>query len=612
MPRRNSRLLATVTTVLAVVLAGGPAAADPPPPPEPLTADITQEDFYRPGGGTVDAAAPSIVTDLVEHQPPLSAQYVAQTVEFTGDPLDLAVYPLESRRYSLGTDRFGVYLCTWAGATGTAEVGTVTATLNDALAGYFATLSGGRYSPVFVARKTVTITGDDPFLCVDKILASNPVTTDNAVFAVLDNRSNGGVATSGNYCALPCDTDESPTTFPANDRWTVVDGGSVAVPDFIPPTDEPHLTTAVHEVGHTIGWPHSYSTLTFDEYDNPIDVMSGNLGADFLIRSDTPYGTNAFNRYRAGWIDPVRVLVYTGGVKTLTIAPAGVAGTQLVTLPTEIPWSFITLDARRSAGVDGIPAEFEGVTTHYVEQMCPFGVCWGTSAGIYSYPPSADAIDHVTTPGATLSVDVDSGAPAIADGTLVKVLSGSDAGYVVKLVGFDDTGSSTFLADIVWLADEGITVGCGPTSFCPTAAVTRGQMAAFLVRALGLTASNPAIDFADDDGSIFEPDIEKLATAGITKGCNPPANTKYCPDQAVSRGQMAAFLVRAFGLTASDPAIDFADDDGSIFEPDIEKLATAGITKGCDPPSNSQFCPTSTVTRGQMAAFLHRSEAYLP
>jgi hypothetical protein len=49
------------------------------------------------------------------------------------------------------------------------------------------------------------------------------------------------------------------------------------------------------------------------------------------------------------------------------------------------------------------------------------------------------------------------------------------------------------------------------------------------------------------------------------------------------------------------------DDDGSIFEADIAKLAAAGITRGCNPPVNDRFCPTDPVTRQQMAAFLHRA-----
>jgi hypothetical protein len=51
----------------------------------------------------------------------------------------------------------------------------------------------------------------------------------------------------------------------------------------------------------------------------------------------------------------------------------------------------------------------------------------------------------------------------------------------------------------------------------------------------------------------------------------------------------------------------FIDDDGSVLEPDIDKLGTAGVTKGCNPPTNNMYCPNNVVTRGQMAAFLHRA-----
>jgi hypothetical protein len=71
-------------------------------------------------------------------------------------------------------------------------------------------------------------------------------------------------------------------------------------------------------------------------------------------------------------------------------------------------------------------------------------------------------------------------------------------------------------------------------------------MAAFLVRALGLTDSG-SVDFTDDNGSVFEANIEMLAAAGITKGCNPPVNDRFCPNDYVTRGQMAAFLQRALG-----------------------------------------------------------------
>jgi hypothetical protein len=50
----------------------------------------------------------------------------------------------------------------------------------------------------------------------------------------------------------------------------------------------------------------------------------------------------------------------------------------------------------------------------------------------------------------------------------------------------------------------------------------------------------------------------------------------------------------------------FTDDDDSMFEVDIEWMAASGITIGCNPPANDNFCAESNVTRGQMAVFMHR------
>jgi hypothetical protein len=116
----------------------------------------------------------------------------------------------------------------------------------------------------------------------------------------------------------------------------------------------------------------------------------------------------------------------------------------------------------------------------------------------------------------------------------------------------------------------------------------------------------PTNTFVDDDGSIHEAAIEAIFAAGITKGCNPPVNDRYCPDDPVTRGAMAAFLNRALGLAPT--GVDFfTDDDASVFEGDINRLAAAGITLGCNPPTNDRYCPDSLVTRAQMATFLTRA-----
>ena len=147
---------------------------------------------------------------------------------------------------------------------------------------------------------------------------------------------------------------------------------------------------------------------------------------------------------------------------------------------------------------------------------------------------------------------------------------------------FSDDDGSIHETAIEAIAAADVTRGCDPpqnSSFCPEATVTRGQMAAFLARAF--TARVPTgepTEFEDVTGSIFRDDIDWLSSSGITRGCNPPANDRFCPDGAVTRGQMAAFLVRALGLERGDgPA--FVDDDDSVFEADITALASAGIRK---------------------------------
>ncbi len=111
--------------------------------------------------------------------------------------------------------------------------------------------------------------------------------------------------------------------------------------------------------------------------------------------------------------------------------------------------------------------------------------------------------------------------------------------------------------------------------------------------------------FSDDDNSVHERSIEAIADEGITVGCNPPVNDRFCPEDSVSRGQMATFLVRALGLPAA--ASSFVDTADSVHEANIGALAAAGITQGCNPPVNDRFCPGQAVTRAQMATFLTRA-----
>ncbi|HVR32874.1 MAG TPA: CAP domain-containing protein [Acidimicrobiia bacterium] len=139
----------------------------------------------------------------------------------------------------------------------------------------------------------------------------------------------------------------------------------------------------------------------------------------------------------------------------------------------------------------------------------------------------------------------------------------------------DDDGLS-YEQDIIALAAAGITSGCAPERFCPFGYVSREQMASFLQR--GLSLQTVATDFFwDDTLSGHHSAINAIAQASISTGCG---SGRYCPASAVSRGEMATFLARALGLPPATKDF-FWDDNGSPHEDAINRLAAAGITTGC-------------------------------
>jgi nitrogen fixation protein len=151
-----------------------------------------------------------------------------------------------------------------------------------------------------------------------------------------------------------------------------------------------------------------------------------------------------------------------------------------------------------------------------------------------------------------------------------------------------------------------ITVGCGSGNYCPVDSVTRQQMAVFLMKSInGLCYVPPPCTGVFPDvpcSSNFAKWIEALAASGITGGCG---GGNYCPTNAVTRQQMAVFLLKAkHGSTYVPPACDgdFLDVPcPSQFADWIEQLAAEGITGGC---GNGNYCPGNPVRRDQMAAFL--------
>lgn len=172
---------------------------------------------------------------------------------------------------------------------------------------------------------------------------------------------------------------------------------------------------------------------------------------------------------------------------------------------------------------------------------------------------------------------------------------------------FGDDDGSVHEGAIEYIAAHQVTLGCNPPRndlYCPDRAVTRGEMAAFIQRAFDLD-SGTKNRFVDDDDSHFEAAINAMGKSDVTQGCNPPANDRFCPDASVTRGEMAAFLNRLLDLDGGEDR--FTDDGSSVFEEDIDAVARVGITRGCNPPDYDEYCPDRTVTRAEMATFLKRS-----
>lgn len=158
-----------------------------------------------------------------------------------------------------------------------------------------------------------------------------------------------------------------------------------------------------------------------------------------------------------------------------------------------------------------------------------------------------------------------------------------------------------FRTEITWMVEQGIAAGCTATRFCPDEVVTRAQLASFIVRARHLPPATRDF-FTDDSRSVHQGAINALAQAGLTGGC---AAARYCPSSGLTRAALASFFTRTFKLHRTTRDF-FADDTWTIHQRPINSLTAAGIASGC---AALRFCPNASVTRGQFAAFLYRAIA---
>lgn len=270
----------------------------------------------------------------------------------------------------LGTDRVAVWVCRVpADSTGfdddpltvnvTPQAVATWATNN--ITTYYRDVSGGRYVPTFTAAGAIDLArSDDRRSCLSTARAQTTAPYTN-VLAVSDRTNGDGFAGPGLSEGL---ASGPPST---TRRGMYLGGGSVF--------RFPSPTIAVHELGHTLSWPHSY--LGSWEYDNSMDVMSGDpvnglcslevSGGRFRFPC-APQHTIAFNRLAAGWIDDAQVRIHAGGTATYTLAPPAAAGVQLVAAPHAADeQALLTIEARPAIGYDQF-LDAQGVVVHRIDQ----------------------------------------------------------------------------------------------------------------------------------------------------------------------------------------------------------------------------------------------------
>jgi hypothetical protein len=171
----------------------------------------------------------------------------------------------------------------------------------------------------------------------------------------------------------------------------------------------------------------------------------------------------------------------------------------------------------------------------------------------------------------------------------------------------DVPAANPFYRFIETLLHHGVTGGCSATQYCPATSTTRDQMSVFVLVAKEGTGYVPPACTTPvfDDVSAGNPFcrwIEELARRAVVSGCG---GGNYCPTSAVTREQMAVFVLRTLDPALAPPACTtpiYSDVPAtSAFCPWIEELTRRAVVSGC---GGGNYCPTGAVTREQMGVFI--------
>ena len=555
--------------------------------------------------------------------------------DFEDDPLGLIANYNTTSYYTNIADSIEVWICQPEGHPGVANltVDQLTDRLNESiLPEFFRSLSGGRYDLQFVPGG-MTAAFDWKWCEPAEQFETN--TAGLMAVADLFNGYGGQSLPPWRF-----------NTYPSN-RRTIIAG-------FYDGLEVMNVSGIRRVLSSTLAWGKSSTRVILEESvyfdggnievyqkDNPMDMLSrGGPGGGFV-------GTIAVNRYAAGWVDPEQVHVYEGGSDRVTLSVDWEQGTQMVVLPSGERGHFLSLGARAARYHDrDIPKE--GIESYIVNHSeCDLiqlvvspDPCWGTDRTHKPWPHDTetktdalgytvlqDPLMHVLGVGQSLewngiTVTV---AGRVGDKWTVTVTDGTEPlpaapGVEVFEDGFVDDDGTTHEQAINQIAHSGITVGCAAEPqplFCPNQAVTRAEMAAFMLRATGQGNPTPnrSNTFSDvPEGQWYTEYVHAFAETDI----DPGTDGLWRPNDPLTRLEMAYWLTGVFDhitplRTALNPLGEVVSDALGLFE-DVnqadwavaEGLYRVGVTFGCsaDP---LLYCPDQPVTRGQMASFITRA-----
>jgi hypothetical protein len=370
-----------------------------------------------------------------------------------------------------------------------------------------------------------------------------------------------------------------------------------------------------HEIGHNYGLLHAAyldcganvigGACTSSEYGDPFGTMGNQRAMHF----------NAAQKDILGWLPAGTVSTHKSGTTSYTLSPIESGGgaryaVKIPASPTRTYW----LEYRQPIGFDSGLSAFPNNGTQ-IRVKSPFeSICSGCSDDtefLDMTPATAAFTDGALVVGqayvdSTFGITISTIAKGATDLT-VTVSSPTRPSFS------DVPAVHPNYADIETIYWYGITKGCGvsPLTFCPTGTVSRAEMAIFIERAKrgsAFTGTASGAIFADVVAGYWAGGpIEQLYTDGITSGCA-LSPLRFCPDQKVSRAEMAIFLMKArYGSTFNPGTATgtvFADVPKTYWAaPWIERANQYGVMTSCA-TGPVRFCPDSLVPRAEMAKLL--------